>query len=385
MSFSACMRKMDFDGSVFNHISRVLTCPRCGFLETKSPFSDLENEEHYAKHILYHSMGGVGVGNETAEDLARYKKYLGLLDDLKGLLVDIGCSKGGWLKFLRKNVANSLDLIGLDVDPTSLSDDPGTCDILFAEANVFNTGLSDGSADFLTYFHVLEHIDNLDSLLSEAFRILKSDGKVLIEVPNATRYASKIDYVGPGFWLFMQEHLNHFSLSSLESLSRRNGFIISDYKEETMPMKNGFGYPSLIVKMRKSGKGDYDLAKQFGKHFVNLNEFVKNEIGTSQRMADEILSLCNPLVFWGIGLEFFNCFSKLQIPADIEWHLLDGNVFKHKCTDLGKVILAPEAIRPTGTLIISSYLAEGEISEQAQILGWNSDNMVNLSDIASGR
>lgn len=374
------IKKMDFDGSVFNHDAKFFLCPTCGFLETKSPFSDSDNSDHYASHVLYHSMSGVGVGGDSSEDLIRYERYKNLLGDLKGMVVDVGCSRGGFLKWLSGNTIAEVKLIGVDVDTTSLQISQKD-EVELKVGNAFSLPLSDNSIDILTYFHVWEHIDDLDALLCEAMRALKEEGTILVEVPNADRYDRKEDYVGVGFWMYMQEHLNHFSLLSIYKLLQKHGLCISEYVEQTLPMKSGFGYPSLMVRINKTSKRFSAQTQYSQEDYLRTKSFVSSEIKRSQQMSDYCLQQTRPLVFWGIGLEFFNIFSKMKISEKDNIQLVDSNKEKQRCTVMGINVLPPEKVTPSGTLIIASYMVPDVIKEEAVKLGWPLDRIIILSEI----
>ena len=374
----ASMKKLDFDGSVFNHVSEILFCSNCGFFEAKSTYSDSEIEQYYANHVFYSSMSGVGVGNETSEDIVRYEKYARILEKSDGKLVDIGCSKGGWLKYLDRDDDFNFELIGIDVDISSMKEGAVSPGLKFTYGSVFNTRLPDKSVDILTYFHVLEHVDNLNLLLDEALRVLKSDGQIIIEVPNAPKYP--FDYVGNGFWLYNKEHLNHFGLSSLNNLAVAKGLVISDYVEQSMPMENGYSYPSIIVKLKRPEAGV--LKEEFcSVPPVMLDEFILNELRLSQGVARFLIELPKPLVFWRIGTEFFNFFSMIVEPEALDFRLLDSNESKQKCTVLGKEILSPENFAPEGTLIITSYMSTDAILKSAGLLGWESNKVHSIKDL----
>jgi len=76
--------------------------------------------------------------------------------------------------------------------------------------------------DVVSIVHVLEHIKEIDSFLTKIFRILKSDGRLFIEVPDAVEF----DYLPKTHDEFNSCHLWFFDLCSLQRVLHRNGFTI---------------------------------------------------------------------------------------------------------------------------------------------------------------
>jgi 2-polyprenyl-3-methyl-5-hydroxy-6-metoxy-1,4-benzoquinol methylase len=87
----------------------------------------------------------------------------------------------------------------------------------------FNSGLGK-LWDIVSVVHVLEHIKKIDSFISKIFRILKPEGRLFIEVPDACEF----DYLPKNNDEFNSCHLWFFDLCSLQRLLHRNGFSITD-------------------------------------------------------------------------------------------------------------------------------------------------------------
>ncbi|MDZ5601441.1 class I SAM-dependent methyltransferase [Pseudomonas sp. RP23018S] len=99
--------------------------------------------------------------------------------------VDVGCGRGEWLETL---IENGFDATGVDLDEGMLE----ACQARSlpaekAEAVAYLQSLPDESLTVLSGFHIVEHIpfDALKSLVSEANRVLKPGGLLILETPNA--------------------------------------------------------------------------------------------------------------------------------------------------------------------------------------------------------
>jgi len=99
--------------------------------------------------------------------------------------LDLGCGDGHLMAIILGHVGER-DLVGLDIDPQETS--------LASERNIYGeviTATADGlpfsasQFDFVFSNSVLEHILNIEGVLSEVARILKPGGRFLFTVPGA--------------------------------------------------------------------------------------------------------------------------------------------------------------------------------------------------------
>jgi len=377
-----CMRLLgivpmrDFDGVLFNREGDYLYCDSCGMVQVKTGLSDSEISSHYAETSLYFAMTGVGVGGDSLEDKERYAniwRFMVARGLTAGHLVDVGCSRGGFIRYLAETNPE-MTLCGVDCDARSLKQlvDAG---IDAQVGDVFALPLQ-REVDILSYFHVLEHIYDIDGVLAEATRVLKPQGSLLIEVPDAVRYFLPETYVGSMFWLSMKEHVNHFSPVAIGKILARNGYGIVAIDRSSQLMKGNKCYPSLLLHARRGAETlvPLEMSNDFVKQFSD--ETLKMRV--TARMIAEFEQ--TPLVFWGIGLEFFSLYSYIApLLQGKEIKLLDSNPAKQSLTVDGITVNDPSFVPAAGTLICCSYMAKHQILEQAISLGWKRESILCLS------
>ena len=119
----------------------------------------------------------------------RLQAYLPFIQPLYELYpaapaVDLGCGRGEWLEIL---VEAGFSPIGVDLDEGMLD----ACHDLSlpvykGEAIEYLVSLADNSQAVVSALHVVEHInfENLKFLVSEALRVLKPGGLLILETPN---------------------------------------------------------------------------------------------------------------------------------------------------------------------------------------------------------
>jgi 2-polyprenyl-3-methyl-5-hydroxy-6-metoxy-1,4-benzoquinol methylase len=136
-----------------------------------------------------------------------------------GKLLDIGCGNGATLACLQKL---GWDVEGVEFDPTAgelarrrgLKIHLGTL-----EAQRF----PDNSYDAVVSNHVLEHVPDPKGLLQECYRILKPEGQLVCDTPNAGSYGHQ-RFRSHWRGLEPPRHLHLFTADSLRYVAAMAGF-----------------------------------------------------------------------------------------------------------------------------------------------------------------
>ena len=201
-------------GSVPKFSIKVGGCTHCGLVQILNPIDPSEFYTNYANSS--------SVKREPHLDKLINSLETQLPRDAK--IIDIGCNDGKFLSRLRES--GFTNLCGLE--PTKNMSKVATD----AGFRVFNSYLNKkkseeiitktGKFDCLVLRQVLEHIDNLSDFGSALRNLLKPNGLLVIEVPDAQAH-----FDGPDFALW-EEHVNDFNLESLRQFLAQHGFSIED-------------------------------------------------------------------------------------------------------------------------------------------------------------
>ena len=136
-----------------------------------------------------------------------------------GMVVDLGCGRGEWLKLLKENGYNGL---GVDLNEEFLK----TC-----EANEIKTAhmdvlaylktLPSESVKLLTSFQLIEHLNTnqIIELFREMGRVLREDGMIILETPNPVNVN-----VGAGSFYVDPTHKRQVHPELLKFFARENQF-----------------------------------------------------------------------------------------------------------------------------------------------------------------
>lgn len=97
---------------------------------------------------------------------------------IKGDILDLGCGSKPYVSLF----ANANSYVGADVEASGHNHENSRVDV-FYDGKVLP--FADNQFDAVVCFEVLEHVFNIDEVLGEIRRVLKSDGLLLISVPFA--------------------------------------------------------------------------------------------------------------------------------------------------------------------------------------------------------
>lgn len=131
---------------------------------------------------IYNKDYGNFVGSEDGYSAIRNKlrtnKFVKIVDPQKNeSILDIGCNKG---LLLYRLIPKAREVVGIDINQkliAELKDEK----IKFMSAT--NLEFEKDSFDKICAFEVIEHIEEIDKVFSEASRVLKKGGKLIVSFP----------------------------------------------------------------------------------------------------------------------------------------------------------------------------------------------------------
>ncbi|MEY4630491.1 MAG: hypothetical protein RIQ81_611 [Pseudomonadota bacterium] len=191
------------------------------------------------------------MGNESFENYTLYLQQTSRLGNiyrrhllfprlckhLIGRTLDIGCGVGELLAYRSRTV-------GIDINPHNIE----ICKQRGLEAQVIENGrypADDATFDSAIANHVIEHLPDPGPLLSEAYRVLKTGGILMLGVPGVKGFNSDPD------------HKVYYDLEKLTNCVVAHGFSVSDHFYMPLPVLVLTGYLrqfSLYLICKKTAK-----------------------------------------------------------------------------------------------------------------------------------
>lgn len=170
----------------------------------------------------------------------------------KGKILDIGAGVGDFLMTAKND---GWEIIGIEPSEKAKS-------IAIKKGVSFVKDVKEiesHSLDVITMWHVLEHVPNLEEQITELKRMIKSNGTIIIAVPNFNSFDA--NYYGQ-YWAAYDVpiHLWHFSKTAIQKLFEKERLELVD----VLPMKFDSFYVSLLSEKYKTGKMNYFKAFWIG-------------------------------------------------------------------------------------------------------------------------
>lgn len=137
-----------------------------------------------------------------------------------GVAVDVGCGRGYELAELREH---GWRVLGVEPDPATAQRARHEHGLDVWTGTLEDATLEDESVDVVFFRHVLEHVPDPLATLREARRVLRSGGRICIEVPNAGGWEPRLFGARWRGWE-LPRHLHHFTPRRLRDLLDRAGF-----------------------------------------------------------------------------------------------------------------------------------------------------------------
>jgi SAM-dependent methyltransferase len=134
--------------------------------------------------------------------------------------LDVGCGSGELLGLFK---SSGYEVYGVEILPvlTDLAREKLGAEI--RQGDFLTAGYPAHYFDLVIFYHVLEHLAEPDLGLTEAKRVLKKGGFLLLQFPNIASYQFRI-FRSRWFALELPRHLYHFSPKTMESLLKKTGF-----------------------------------------------------------------------------------------------------------------------------------------------------------------
>lgn len=330
----------------------VVWCPACGFAYADTPASQQDYDAYYADFSKYQddktSTGGGGAEwdarrlQETARAIAE------VVPDRQARILDVGCANGGLLGELK--ALDYTHLVGVDPSPACVANAGRNFDVEAVTGWLGRLPENMGKFDVVMLAHVLEHVADVTSAVGELSQLLKENGTLYVEVPDASRYA---DYLIAPFQDFNTEHINHFGLFSLRSLFGSHGFTEVSSGQKEIESSPGCPYPVAYAFFRRSNaasgpvmseKQSFPIDSVFQKSLLRYISLSRAKLQQIEQLLAPHVGEEKPLIVWGTGQLSMKLLAETSLGRAAIAAFVDGNPINQGKKIAGVPVVAPEQI-----------------------------------------
>lgn len=337
----------------------VTECEQCGFCYADTEASVEDYNNYYANCNTY---SGTPVDvqewdylHETVGELIKNRIKC---DDF---VLDMGFGQGNFLKWLQKN--GYTNIIGIDPSETSVSKirQNGIC---ASVGSVFQSPSAElkNQIKCVFLFDVLEHLLFPKDAIQHIKEYLVEDGYLMLSVPN---YAFLEKNNNPIINMFNQEHINYFSVISLDNIMAEFGFskIASNNSSQEEEIIALYQLHNIALRdlQRDNICGD------------EIRDYVARFDVRRTRIQDKLYSLKlqgnSKIYVWGTGA-FTMWLLANTILSEFEISFIDNNKTKIGNTFWKSTIAGSESVTDKNQpIVICSMLYAKEIEKQIVNIG----------------
>jgi len=170
------------------------------------------------------------------------------------LLLDIGCGNGTFLNSAR---ARGFKPHGMDASARAVEIAGSQYGIPVRQGEIGSRVWDDCRFDFVTMFHVLEHLPNPRLALEYARDLLRPGGVLIAQVPNISSLQARL--FGPRWYgLDVPRHVINFSPQALSILLEEAGFdfqLVSRFSLRDNPASIASSLVPWLDPIRRKGRG----------------------------------------------------------------------------------------------------------------------------------
>jgi SAM-dependent methyltransferase len=237
----------------------IFVCRKCGHCQIKNPIK---------QEILYKNYYTPSHWKNVPHADLLINKCISIYNlNNKSKIFDIGANDGSFLKKFKNLGFENISGIEPANDVYKLSQKLNLKIYNDYFSSHFLKKIKNKKFDVVFVRHVLEHIHDLNKFLKCAYKIIKTsrsgkNGGLIIEVPDHSGYTSNLDYT---FW---EEHINYFTIDTLNKLLNQNKFRIIHF-ETTL-----FSGRTIMVFAEKNNTKSFFLKNyNYKNNFYNIQKF----------------------------------------------------------------------------------------------------------------
>lgn len=313
-------------GQVTSTTFRVYQCSNCGLVQAPVQLSD----QYYDDYLM---------STTFSQQLATYldglvEEFVDTYNLQHGRVLDIGCGDGAFMyPFRKRNIAT------VGIEPSDRSRD-------VAKQNGFevyggymgaDTIIPSGPFDAFVSRQVLEHVDDIQGMLSGLRRNLKPGAVGIIEVPRLEKALAD-----KRFYDFFPDHINYYSLASLRNTLEFNGFNVLELRSTMFDE-----YNVAIVQLR--------TPTDFTNVVTNVTSLVREIDQLFARAKEQNLTTA----IWGAGAKGLSILTNTN--TDNIDHLVDSDTNKQgRYTPISELLIEDPAVLDNVDVLVITAVAYQE-------------------------
>lgn len=265
---------------------QIIQCKKCKHIQLFPIPTEKEEKKFYDKNLQDKNInyfGGVKENREKSRiDTKRRVSFIKKIVPKKGKILEIGSGHGFFLESMEKL---SYNITGIEIskEKRRLANRITKSEIL--NVNLINKNIELKNFDAIVMFHVLEHLSNSSSFLQKISNMLKTNGKIILEVPNSDDKQLLLNSAYRDFY-WQRAHLHYFNPKSLYSVISKAKLKPKIFGVQRYSIEN-------MINWKLTNKPQIDLPTyDLHETYDWIEKYYKNTLEESLK-CDTIMAICS--------------------------------------------------------------------------------------------
>jgi SAM-dependent methyltransferase len=342
----------------------VVACQQCGFCFADHIPDQAAFDQYYRNMSKYERHEHSGHMNEydqhrlpiTAQLITRH------VPNRQARVLDVGCSTGSLLYVLTQYGFDNV--LGLDPSPVCAQVAQDLYKIRVVTGALADLSSSSETFGLIILSSVLEHIRDLDTALAKLYDLLAEQGKLYLEVPDVTAFATSPD---APFQEFSIEHINYFSIATLSNLLQKHNFQFVFAQQDSVEPSPGHIAHEIKALYQKREASAAPITRD-----ATAEKGLADYIDQSRRVEQHIHETIDhwaisgqPIIVWGVGTHTQRLLATSKLSQANIVAFVDSNP-RYQGKELNGIrILAPADLKSwSEPILISSMVFQKDIEQQ---------------------
>lgn len=321
----------------------VVCCRECGFAFADVDASQDIYDKYYRINNNYRYSSVLKAEMTESVNHLRYQilsKYV----DKSTKILDVGCGSGELLRLLKKN--GYKNLYGLDPSEKSIEKlreqgIQGDVKNIFDDVEEKHRHVF----DFIMSTSVIEHIYDLNAFVKQLLcYLVPGKGQIYVDAPAVEGFCK---YYHHSANYFNQEHINYFSLISLDNMFSKYGCVRISSDAESITVIDE-EQPGMVITAIYKNTKDEARIKNDSIAQISIQNYFKRDQHERQNVYDRIKKFMqengNRIVIWGTGAYTMQLLQNIPELQKTIVYFIDNNIMKIGKKILGRQVFAPEKL-----------------------------------------
>jgi 2-polyprenyl-3-methyl-5-hydroxy-6-metoxy-1,4-benzoquinol methylase len=240
---------------------KIFKCKKCAHVQLYPVPTPSEDKKFYDKDMQNRNINFYGSiedhRRKSIDDTIRRVDLVRKHTPKNGRILEIGSGHGFFVDMMH---LKKYDITGIEISIEKRIMSKKVTKVKILDVDINSKSLDIGNFDTIVMFHVLEHIRDPIKFLQKVKKLLKSNGKLIVEVPNCDDFQLELNKSYKDFY-WQRAHLHYFTPKNLKRVLFLAGFKTEILGVQRYSIENMFSWK--LTNKPQLNEPTYSLPKPY--------------------------------------------------------------------------------------------------------------------------